>query len=374
MNQSIFSPDELSRYARHFSLDCIGFEGQQRLKNSAVCCVGAGGLGAPVLLYLAAAGVGKIGIVDFDHVELSNLQRQVLFTVDDLNDSKVRATQRRLKYLNPNIEVIAFEEKLQDSNVFSIFSEYDVIVDCSDNFPTRYLVNDACFHLKKPYIYASIFQFEGQCTVFCAPNGPCYRCLYESPLPAAMIPNCAEAGVLGVLPGLLGSIQAVETIKILLSLNKPLIGRLLTVNALSMEFREFKLARSQTCPLCQYQQPFNSLSRDTIKSCSLNTINEVSSHILKQWIDKKEITVLDVREHYETEICRLNSQHIPLNELSSRLNELDQTKPIVVYCKAGPRSHKACQLLQEAGINDVAILKGGILSWIDEIDSTLIKY
>lgn len=374
MNQSIFSPDELSRYARHFTLDCIGLEGQQRLKNSAVCCVGAGGLGTPVLLYLAAAGVGKIGVIDFDRVELSNLQRQVLFTVDDLNDSKARTAQRRLKHLNPNIEVIAFEEKLQENNVFSIFSGYDVIVDCSDNFPTRYLVNDACFHLKKPYIYASIFQFEGQCSVFCTPNAPCYRCLYESPPPAAMIPNCAEGGVLGVLPGLLGSIQAVETIKLLLNLDKPLIGRLLTVNTLSMEFREFKLDRSQTCPLCQHQQSFKLLSRDTVKECSLNTINEVPSHILKNWMDEKEITLLDVRDHYETEICRLNSQHIPLNELSSRLNELDQAKPIVVYCKSGPRSRKACELLQQAGINDVTILKGGILNWIDEIDSTLTKY
>ncbi len=245
-----FSTDELSRYARHFVLRPVGREGQERLKNSSVLCVGAGGLGAPVLLYLAAAGVGKIGIIDHDAVDLSNLQRQVLFDEESCGKPKVEVAQQRLKKLNPNSDVVIYHEKLVEANVLSVLSSFDVIVDCTDNFPVRYLINDTCVRLKKPYVFSSVFQFEGQCSVFCAENGPCYRCLFETPPPVSLIPNCAEGGVLGVLPGIMGSIQATEVIKLLLNIGKPLIGRLLTVNALTMQFKEFELSRSKSCSVC----------------------------------------------------------------------------------------------------------------------------
>lgn len=356
--------NELAYYARHLALDGIGIEGQQKLKAARVLCIGAGGLGCPLLLYLAGAGIGSIGIVDGDKVELSNLHRQVLYTIHDVGASKAETARQRLNQLNPHLEIIAYPFHITADNALEILSSYDIIADCTDNFSTRYLVNDACFHLKKPNVQASIHQFEGNCSVFTAPNGPCYRCLFDSPPPIHAFQNCAEAGVLGVLPGILGSLQAMEVIKLITGLGQPLIGRLLVFKALSMTFQTLSLQKNPNCPLCAYQQSFNALHRP-IQACqmTLSDTRGISPLELKALQAKQPVFILDVREPHEYAIDNLGGHLIPLSELPHRLSELDAQKTIVIYCKKGPRSQTAAHILKQANFNAVFYLMGGIETW-----------
>ncbi len=376
-----FSQDELLRYMRHFTLPHIGLEGQKRLKSAKVLCVGAGGLGSPVLLYLCAAGVGTLGIVDDDTVDLSNLQRQILYTTHDLQQPKTTAAHAKLAMLNPNVHVITHNTRLTKTNACEIIGQYDFVVDGTDNFTSRYLVNDACFQLKKPNIYASIFQFTGQCSIFTTPNGPCYRCLYDAPPPPGLIPDCREGGVFGVLPGLLGTLQATEVLKLILNIGHPLIGRLLTIDALSMRFEEFKIQRHPDCRLCHAHQPFESLPHHDVESCSTTYLSAekngeaISVQQLQQLMQTKtDFVLLDVREPYEYAICHLGGLLIPLSDLPNRLSELDSAKLIVIHCKTDPRSQRAVQLLKAAGFKSVQYLKGGISAWTQEIDPTLPIY
>jgi molybdopterin/thiamine biosynthesis adenylyltransferase/rhodanese-related sulfurtransferase len=362
-----FTEEEKTRYRHHFSLPMVGIEGQQKLKNARVCCIGAGGLGSPVLLYLAAAGVGTLGIIDFDVVELSNLQRQIIYSFDELGQKKVIAAKKRLLAINPNVNVIVHEEKLNMNNAFALLESYDIIVDGTDNFSTRYLINDVCFYLKKPNVSASIFQFEGQCAVFSAP-GPCYRCLYASPPPDYLIPSCHEGGVLGVMPGLLGTIQAAEVIKLIINIGHPLVGRLLVVDALNLRFTEFKLERNPDCILCHHQQSFSTLPRFQEKVCMQNKVEEITVQELALLQEQEaDILVLDVREQSEYDEFNINGKLIPLAELPNRLSELDRDKLIVVHCKSGGRSTRAAQYLLEQGFDKVKNLKGGMTAWREEI-------
>lgn len=361
--------DESLRYSRHFTLPKVGVDGQKKLRDANVLCVGAGGLGSPLLMYLAAAGVGTIGIVDDDRVELSNLQRQVLYSMEDLGKKKVAAAKARILALNPNIHVITHDIRLTQKNAQELIRQYDMVADGTDNFATRYVINDACFHLKKPNVFASIFQFVGQCSVFTLDGGPCYRCLYEFPPAEGLISNCAEAGVLGVLPGLLGTLQANEVIKLILKVGKPLRGRLLTIDALTMQIRELSLQTNPSCRLCFYHQSLETLAEHEVASCPMRTADDLSitvQDLHKLQKQNADFTLLDVREPLEYEQSNLNGLLIPLGELSTRLNELDKSKLIVVHCKAGPRSQRAVLLLQEAGFDKVKYLEGGILAWMKE--------
>lgn len=365
--KSEFTQIELAHYSRHFNLPEIGLAGQQRLKEARVLYVGAGGLGSSALLYLVAAGIGTLGIVDDDTVEISNLQRQVLYSYDDIGTKKVEAATKRLQKLNPSIEIKNYALRLSYQNALEIINPYDIVIDGSDNFSTRYLLNDACFHLQKPYIYASISQFEGQCSVFSGGVGPCYRCLFDTPPPPDLIPNCSEGGVLGVLPGIMGSIQATETIKFILNIGKSLIGRLLLFNALEMSFRELNITINPNCRLCQCHQPFDSFATENFSSLSVTEFNEFQKN-------NNNFFLLDVREPFEYKICNLGGTLIPLKELSSRLSELDKNKHIVVHCKHGGRSQQAADFLRKNGFNKVTNLTGGIIEWIEKIDPTLAKY
>ena len=370
----MFSPDELKRYARHFSLAAVGVEGQEKIKSARILCVGAGGLGSPVLLYLSALGLGHIGIVDADPVDLSNLQRQIIYTTQDLGHKKTTASKARIRALNPFVKVTCHDEFLTTENALGIIQDYDLVIDCTDNFPTRYLVNDACFTLEKPYIYASISQFEGQCSVFCAKDGPCYRCLYPEPPPAGLVPNCSEEGVLGVLPGLLGTLQAIEAVKVLLGLGEALIGKLLHIDTLFMRFDTFTLNKKADCLLCGKHTPFSELPKYE-KYCHTATVPSLSVQELKSIRD--HVFLLDVREPFEYELCNLNACLMPLATLSERLTELrklSQGLPIVVHCKAGPRSKKAAALLLQHGFTQVRFLEGGILDWINVIDPSMMSY
>lgn len=373
--------DEILRYSRHFSLPNVGSQGQLKLKNAKVLCIGAGGLGSPLLLYLAAAGIGTLGIVDDDRVDDSNLQRQVLYSTADVGQKKVLAAKARLEALNPHITIVTHDTRLTAGNALEIINQYDIVADGTDNFATRYLVNDACWHLKKPNVYASIFQFEGQCSIFSAPDGPCYRCLYDAPPPAGLVPNCAEGGVFGVLPGLLGSLQATEVLKLILGIGDPLIGRLLVVDSLTMRFREFALQPDPDCPLCAHQQAFASLPNHDMVACQLSdpqpaSIVAINAHELDLLLKNNtpNLFILDVRETYEYEICNIAGKLIPLGELPQRLNELDRNASIVIHCKSGGRSTRACLLLQEAGFKDVRNLTGGILAWAKHIEPALSVY
>jgi molybdopterin/thiamine biosynthesis adenylyltransferase/rhodanese-related sulfurtransferase len=365
---SELNQDERLRYSRHFLLPEVGLEGQIQLRAAKVLCVGAGGLGSPLLLYLAAAGVGTIGIVDDDRVELTNLQRQVLYSTEDLGKKKAVTAKTRISALNPNVQVNIHDLRLTKANALEVINPYDIVVDGTDNFATRYLINDACFHLKRPNVFASIFQFAGQCSVFTMEGGPCYRCVYESVPVADAIPNCGEAGVLGVLPGLLGTIQATEVIKLIIKIGQPLRGRLLTIDALTMRIREFSLQTNPNCRLCVHHQPFEALTEHEVQSCAMKPNDKLSitvqelHELQKQNVD---FILLDVREPFEYEQCNLNALLIPLGELTARLDELDRSKLIVVHCKAGPRSQRAALLLQEAGFSKVKYLEGGILAWHD---------
>jgi molybdopterin/thiamine biosynthesis adenylyltransferase/rhodanese-related sulfurtransferase len=377
--------DDLSRYSRHLILPEVGMEGQQKLKAARVLCVGTGGLGSPLAFYLAAAGIGTLGLVDFDVVDASNLQRQIIHSTKDIGRKKLDSAEEKLIALNPALNVVKHETMLTSANALEILKDYDVVADGTDNFPTRYLVNDACVLLGKPNVYGSIFRFEGQASVFATEQGPCYRCLYPEPPPPGLVPSCAEGGVLGILPGLVGVIQATEVIKLILGKGEPLIGRLLLVDALNMRFRELKLRKNAECPVCgvnptvtqliDYEQ-FCGIAPETPKEASMkNGIPQLSVRELKRRRDAGEdVFVLDVREPYEYQIANIGGRLIPQNDVPQRLAEIDRDREIVVQCRSGARSQKIAEFLKQAGYPKVVNLAGGILAWSDEIDPTVKKY
>src|SRR5689334_3904725 len=376
------SHEEILRYSRHLIMPEVGMQGQRKLKAASVLMIGTGGLGAPVGMYLAAAGVGRIGIVDFDVVEESNLQRQIIHGTKDLGRRKIESARDRLRDINPHIEIETHESRLTSHNAMQLFRNYDIIVDGTDNFPTRYLVNDACVLSGKPNVYGSIFRFEGQASVFWAEKGACYRCLYPEPPPPGLVPSCAEGGVLGILPGLVGVMQATEVIKLILGVGEPLIGRLLLVDALGMKFRELKLRKNPDCPVCGTHPTVTKLI-DYNEFCGIrgeekpvgSGVPEIQVEDLKRRLDAKEdLFVLDVREPHEYQICNIGGYLIPLNDLPKRVNELDSSREIVVHCKMGGRSAKAVAFLQQAGFQKVHNLAGGITAWADRVDPKVPKY
>jgi adenylyltransferase/sulfurtransferase len=377
------SNEEIARYSRHLILPEVGMEGQLKLKQAKVILIGAGGLGAPLGLYLAAAGVGRIGIVDFDVVDASNLQRQVIHGTRDIGRKKLDSAADSMRDINPNIRIDKFDTGLSSENALEILKDYDIVVDGTDNFPTRYLVNDACVLLKKPNVYGSIFRFEGQATVFAYEDGPCYRCLYPEPPPPGLVPSCAEGGVLGILPGIIGLIQATETVKLILGAGEPLKGRLLLYDALGMRFRELRLRRDHNCPVCGDHPTVTKLI-DYQEFCGLRPAapppvqNEgvIDVQEVKRKLDRGDNFVLiDVREPHEYQIARIpGSKLIPLGELPKRLSELDSNADIVAHCKSGARSQKAVDLLKQNGFKHVRNMTGGILAWSDKVDPTVPKY
>lgn len=373
-----FSTSELIRYSRHFSLPEVGVTGQKKLKAARVLCIGAGGLGSPLLIYLAASGIGTIGIVDADLVDLSNLQRQLLYTTNDLKKPKAATAKDKLLQINPELIVKNYNIYLKKDNAFDLIKDYDIVVDGTDNFATRYLVNDVCFYLKKPNVYASIFQFEGQCSVFNFQEGPCYRCLYPEPPPQGLIPNCAEGGILGVIAGIMGSIQANEVIKLILNIGESLAGRLLTVDALSMRFKEYQIHKHFDCCLCIKNKDFDSFHDYDLSSCELPPNlhkNEISVSKLQELKNQNEdFILLDVREQYEYDICNLGGQLIPLTILEKQLGALDRNKNYIVYCKTGIRSKQAVNFMVLHGFTSVKNLAGGIKAWAQEIDPTILMY
>jgi adenylyltransferase/sulfurtransferase len=377
------SNEEIARYSRHLIMPEVALDGQKKLKQARVLTIGAGGLGSPLAMYLAAAGVGTIGIVDFDVVDESNLQRQIIHGTSDVGRKKMESARNTIQDINPNVKVEAYEEPLTSENALDIFKDYDIIVDGTDNFPTRYLVNDACVLLGKPNVYGSIFRFEGQASVFYAEEGPCYRCLYPEPPPPGLVPSCAEGGVLGILPGAIGVIQATETVKLVLGIGEPLIGRLLLYDALGMSFREMKLRKDPNCPVCGENPTVTELI-DYQEFCGVpqaqaaeqeNGVPEITVEELKSKLDNGEnVNVLDVREPHEYEVANLGARLIPLAELPERLAELDQDENLAVHCKTGGRSARAVKLLQDAGFQNVYNVKGGINAWSEEIDPSVPKY
>jgi sulfur-carrier protein adenylyltransferase/sulfurtransferase len=377
------SNEEILRYSRHLIMPEVGMEGQLKLKRAKVLLVGTGGLGAPLGLYLAAAGVGRIGVVDFDKIDFTNLQRQVMFGTSDVGRPKIEAATERMSSINPEIRLDRYETALTSENALDIMRDYDIVVDGTDNFPTRYLVNDACVLLGKPNVYGSIFRFEGQASIFGAPGGPCYRCLYPEPPPPGLVPSCAEGGVLGVLPGIIGSIQAMETLKLILGKGEPLIGRLLLFDALGMKFRELKLRKNPNCPVCG-EHPTVTKLIDYVEFCGIrgeeaaapaSTVPEITPRELKSRLDRgDDIYVLDVREPHEYQICNIGGHLIPLGDLSRRVNELDSSREIVAHCRSGKRSAEAAEFLRKAGFKKLWNLKGGILAWSDEVDPKVPKY
>jgi sulfur-carrier protein adenylyltransferase/sulfurtransferase len=364
----------MDRYSRHLLLPEVGAEGQRRLREARVLCVGVGGLGSPAALYLAAAGVGTLGLVDFDVVDVTNLQRQIIHGTPDVGRSKLESARARLHHLNPDVRVETFDAHFSPSNAKALVDAFDVVLDGTDNFAARYLVNDACVLSGKPNAWGSIFRFEGQASVFSAPGGPCYRCLHPEPPPAGLVPSCGEAGVLGVLPGVIGSIQATEAIKLILGIGEPLIGRFLVYDALRMRFRDFRLPRDPQCPVCGTRPTITEL-REYAAFCAPE-VSEMTVARLKARLDAGDRPViLDVREASEAAICRLTgSILIPLGELERRLGELDPRSEIVVHCKSGGRSARAVALLRENGYGRAVNLSGGILKWISEIDTSLTSY
>jgi len=377
------SQEEILRYSRHLIMPEVAMEGQLKLKQASVLLVGAGGLGSPLALYLAAAGVGRLGLVDYDVVDLTNLQRQVLHSTRDVGRKKLDSAVEKIHALNPTIRVDRYDTALTSANALEILRDYDIVVDGTDNFPTRYLVNDACVLLGKPNVYGSIFRFEGQATVFAMPGGPCYRCLYPEPPPPGLVPSCAEGGVLGILPGLVGLIQATETVKLILGIGQPLVGRLLLYDALAMRFRELKLRRNPDCPVCGDHPTIRELI-DYQEFCGVRREpgvqewdeHEIEPRQLKELMDRGERFVLvDVREPHEYRICSIpGARLIPLRELPRRLHELDSRDRIIVHCRSGQRSAKGAKLLREAGFAKVQNLKGGILAWSDQVDPSVPKY
>ena len=383
---AVLNNDEILRYSRHLIMPEVGMEGQQKLKAARVLCIGAGGLGSPLSLYLAAAGVGTLGIVDFDVVDYTNLQRQIIHTTADVGRKKLDSAAETLKAINPFVDIQKFETRLSSANALDLFREFDIVADGTDNFPTRYLVNDACVLTGKPNVYGSIFRFEGQASVFAAEAGPCYRCLYPEPPPPGLVPSCAEGGVLGILPGLVGVIQATEVIKLILGKGDSLIGRLLLVDALAMKFRELKLRKNPDCPACGRHRTITKLI-DYDEFCGIRGeekseekpvaggISEIQVEELKRRLDAKDdLFVLDVREPHEYQICNIGGHLIPLGDLPKRVNELDTSREIVAHCRSGVRSAKAVDFLQQAGFRRVHNLAGGILAWADRIDPKMPKY
>ena len=380
------SNDEILRYSRHLIMPEVGMEGQQKLKAARVLCIGAGGLGSPLALYLGAAGVGTLGIVDFDVVDYTNLQRQIIHTTADVGRKKLDSAAEKLKAINPFLNIRKFETRLSSENALELFRNFDIIADGTDNFPTRYLVNDACVLTGKPNVYGSIFRFEGQASVFATKGGPCYRCLYSDPPPPGLVPSCAEGGVLGILPGLVGVIQATEVIKLILGKGEPLIGRLLLIDALGMKFRELKLRKNPDCPACGTHRTITKLI-DYNEFCGIRGeersqekpveagIPEMQVEELKRRLDAGEdLFVLDVREPHEYQICHINGHLIPLGDLPKRVSELDSSREIVAHCRSGVRSAKAVAFLQQAGFKKVHNLAGGILAWADRVDPKMPKY
>jgi len=383
------STDDLSRYSRHLILPEVGMEGQRRLKAARVLCVGTGGLGSPLALYLTAAGIGTLGLVDFDVVDSSNLQRQIIHSTKDIGRKKIDSAEEKLTSLNPAINIVKHETMLTSANALDIIKDYDIVADGTDNFPTRYLVNDACVLLGKPNVYGSIFRFEGQASVFATEAGPCYRCLYPEPPPPGLVPSCAEGGVLGILPGLVGVIQATEAIKLILGKGDSLIGRLLLVDALNMRFRELKLRKNPECPVCGTNPTVTALI-DYDHFCGIvpetpapykegmvvkNGIPQLPVKELKARRDAGEdVFLLDVREPYEFQIAQIGGKLIPQNDVPQRLAEIPRDREIVVQCRSGARSQRIAEFLKQSGYPDVVNLAGGILAWSDEIDPRVQKY
>jgi len=382
----ILSPEELARFNRHIILPQVGLEGQEKLKQAKILCIGTGGLGSPIALYLSAAGIGTIGLVDFDVVDETNLQRQIAHSTADIGRPKVESARDKLLGINPHLQVNLHGEGIRRDNVRDMVRGYDLVVDGTDNFPTRYLVNDACVLEGKPLIYASIFQFEGQATVFNHAEGPCYRCLYPEPPPPGLVPSCAEGGVLGVLPGVIGVIQATEAIKIVLGQGDTLSGRLLLYDAMQMKFREVKLRRDPACPACGENPSINDVT-EYEQFCGLpptETQNQeealadydITPNQLKSMLDESPgLFVLDVREPHEIDICCLNGTvKIPLGDIPTRYAEIPKDQPVVVHCKMGGRSAQAVEFLQSKGYSNVKNLAGGIIRWIDDVDGSLARY
>jgi adenylyltransferase/sulfurtransferase len=377
------TPNEIARYSRHLIMPEVGMDGQKRLKAASVLLIGAGGLGSPLGLYLAAAGVGRIGLVDFDVVDFSNLQRQVLHGTPDVGRPKLQSARDRLRAINPDVRLDLYETRLSSANALQLFEPYDIIIDGTDNFPTRYLVNDACVLLTKPNVYGSIFRFDGQASVFYPGKGPCYRCLYPEPPPPGEVPSCAEGGVLGILPGLIGCIQATEAVKLILGKGEPLVGRLVLYDALAMAFREFRVRRNPKCPICG-DHPTIARLIDYDQFCGVrgqeatpvSADGETTVDELKARLDRGErVFILDVRNPEEFQICRIpGSSLLPLPELARRFGELDREREMVVHCKSGVRSRRAIAFLRQQGFTKLSNLQGGILAWADRIDPTMPKY
>lgn len=380
--------EEIARYSRHLILPEVGMEGQQRLKAAKVLCVGTGGLGSPLLLYLAAAGVGTLGLVDFDTVDASNLHRQVIHSTPDIGRPKLDSAAEKLQALNPDLKIEKFETMLTSANAMEIMKDFDIVADGTDNFQTRYLVNDACVLSGKPNVYGSIFRFEGQASVFATEDGPCYRCLYPEPPPPGLVPSCAEGGVLGILPGLVGVIQATEVVKLILGTGEPLIGRLLLVDSLGMRFRELKLKKNPECPVCGTHPTVTELidydqfcgivppAKETTQVANMqNGVPQIGPEELKRrQTAGEDVYVLDVREPHEFQIANIGGNLIPLNDLPQRVGELDREKNIVVHCKMGGRSQKAAEFLQQQGFRHVENLAGGITAWSEKVDPKVPKY
>ncbi len=375
LDSNDLNSNELVRYSRHLSLPEVGIEGQKKLKNAKILVIGAGGLGCPVSLYLAAAGIGTIGMVDFDTVDESNLQRQILFGIDQQGKSKLSSAKERLKKLNPYTSYILHEVAISSENALDIIKDYDLVIDGTDNFPTRYLVNDACVLLNKPNVYGSIYRFDGQISVFNYKNGPCYRCLYPAPPPPGLVPSCAEGGVLGVLPGIIGTLQANEAIKVILEIGDLMVGRFLLFDALSMDFNELKINKNSNCEICGTNPNITKLI-DYQHFCGLDLENEKNEYVN---IDVKELelelknelspTIIDIREDFELEISRLEGAiHIPMNDVPSRLNELNVEEKYVIMCRTGVRSAQICEFLSNQNFKNVANLEGGINKWVKEVD------
>ena len=376
------SNEEILRYSRHLIMPEVGMEGQLKLKAARVLCIGAGGLGSPLALYLGAAGVGTLGIVDFDVVDYTNLQRQIIHSTADVGRKKLDSAADKLKAINPFVNVRKIETRLSSENALELFRDFDIIADGTDNFPTRYLVNDASVITGKPNVYGSIFRFEGQASVFATREGPCYRCLYPEPPPPGLVPSCAEGGVLGILPGLVGVIQATEVVKLILGKGDPLIGRLLLVDAMGMKFRELKLRKNPECPVCGKNPTITKLV-DYEQFCGIRgeeqavetSTADLQVEELKRRLDKgDDIFVLDVREPHEYQICNIGGYLIPLGDLPKRVSELDSSREIVAHCRSGARSAKAVDFLRQAGFKKVHNLAGGILAWADRVDPKMPKY
>ncbi len=383
-SQITLSNEEILRYSRHLIMPEVTLEGQKKLKAARVLCVGTGGLGSPLALYLTAAGIGTLGLVDFDVVDYTNLQRQILHHTSDVGRLKLDSAIDKLTAINPFVVIKRFDTYLNSQNALEIFSGFDIIADGTDNFATRYLVNDACVLSGKPNVYASIFRFEGQASIFATEAGPCYRCLYPEPPPPGVVPSCAEGGVLGVLPGLLGVIQATEVIKLVLGAGEPLVGRLVLVDALAMRFRELRIHKSPECPVCganptikqliDYEQ-FCGIRGREAEAPEIAKIPEIEPQELKRRLDANEdIYVLDVREPHEYQIVNIKGHLIPLGDLPARIHELDSSREIVVHCKSGARSAKAVDFLRKSGFKHATNLTGGILAWAEQSDTTLPKY